>query len=295
KEKLYAKFSKCEFWISIVKFLRHVIDSSGIHVDPYKIEAVKDWASPTIPSEICQFLGLAGYYRRFIEGFSKIAKPMTELTQEDKKFDWVKEQESAFQLLKRKLCKTVWSACNRCSSWGFNYVLSHHLNQEYMTSLLNILLSSDARDYFQSGFTPNSTPFALYDQYIISIRNTNVLLATYTTLRCSDIQSIPMMTSKLPSSIGIPNWYTLPGALFPLWLLVDDWLFPLGHIFNSSLGSFNYFLSRHLNQEYGTSLLNVLLVLILEMTSNLDLLLTSLLSPCTISTSFPYGIRMCFS
>ncbi|GJU79334.1 putative reverse transcriptase domain-containing protein [Tanacetum coccineum] len=84
KEELYAKFSKCEFWINTVKFLGHVIDSSGIHVDPTKIEAVKNWASPTTPLEIRQFLGLAGYYKRFIEGFSKIAKPMTELTQKDR-------------------------------------------------------------------------------------------------------------------------------------------------------------------------------------------------------------------
>ncbi|GKD33405.1 putative reverse transcriptase domain-containing protein [Tanacetum coccineum] len=60
KEKLYAKFSKCDFWISIVQFLRHVIDSQGIHIDPAKIKAVKDWASPTTPTEIRQFLGLAG-------------------------------------------------------------------------------------------------------------------------------------------------------------------------------------------------------------------------------------------
>ncbi|GJR12403.1 putative reverse transcriptase domain-containing protein [Tanacetum coccineum] len=104
KEELYAKFSKCEFWINTIKFLSHVIDSSGIHVDPAKIETVKNWASPTTPLEIRQFLGLAGYYRRFIEGFSKIAKPMTELTQKDRKFDWGEEQETAFQLLKQKLC-----------------------------------------------------------------------------------------------------------------------------------------------------------------------------------------------
>ncbi|GJS77369.1 putative reverse transcriptase domain-containing protein [Tanacetum coccineum] len=73
KEKLYAKFSKCEFWIPKVQFLGHVIDSRGIHVDPAKIESIKDWASPKTPTEIRQFLGLAGYYRRFIEGFSKIA------------------------------------------------------------------------------------------------------------------------------------------------------------------------------------------------------------------------------
>ncbi|GKA25585.1 putative reverse transcriptase domain-containing protein [Tanacetum coccineum] len=88
KEELYAKFSKCKFWIHTVKFLGHVIDSSGIHVDPAKIEAVKNWASPTTPLEIRQFLGLAGYYRRFIKGFSKIAKPMTELTQKNQKFNW---------------------------------------------------------------------------------------------------------------------------------------------------------------------------------------------------------------
>ncbi|GJZ36771.1 putative reverse transcriptase domain-containing protein [Tanacetum coccineum] len=68
KEELYAKFSKCEFWISRVQFLGHVIDCRGIHVDPAKIESIKDWASPKTPTEIRQFLGLAGYYRRFIEG-----------------------------------------------------------------------------------------------------------------------------------------------------------------------------------------------------------------------------------
>ncbi|GKB15952.1 putative reverse transcriptase domain-containing protein [Tanacetum coccineum] len=104
KEELYTKFSKCEFWINTVKFLGHLIDNSGIHVDPAKIEVVKNWASPTTPLEIRQFLGLAGYYRRFIEGFSKIAKPTTELTQKNQKFDWGEEQEEAFQLLKQKLC-----------------------------------------------------------------------------------------------------------------------------------------------------------------------------------------------
>nr|GEW88691.1 putative reverse transcriptase domain-containing protein [Tanacetum cinerariifolium] len=75
KEELYAKFSKCEFWIPKVQFLGHVIDSQGIHVDPAKIESVKDWAFPKPPTEIRQFLGLAGYYRRFIEGFSKMPNP----------------------------------------------------------------------------------------------------------------------------------------------------------------------------------------------------------------------------
>ncbi|KAI3810176.1 hypothetical protein L1987_19786 [Smallanthus sonchifolius] len=103
-EKLYAKFSKCEFWIQEVYFLGHVINKKGIHVDPFKIEAIKNWEAPRTPTEVRQFLGLAGYYRRFIENFSKIALPLTTLTQKDKKFDWTDKQESAFQLLKQKLC-----------------------------------------------------------------------------------------------------------------------------------------------------------------------------------------------
>ncbi|GJX05899.1 putative reverse transcriptase domain-containing protein [Tanacetum coccineum] len=107
KEKLYAKFSKCDFWISIVQFLGYVIDNRRIHVDPAKMKEVKDWASPTTPTEIRQFLGLAGYYQRFIEGFSKIAKYLTELTQKNKKYIWGENQESAFQLLKQKLCEAL--------------------------------------------------------------------------------------------------------------------------------------------------------------------------------------------
>nr|GFB52233.1 putative reverse transcriptase domain-containing protein [Tanacetum cinerariifolium] len=100
KKELYAKFSKREIWIPKVQFLGHVIDSQGIHVDSAEIESIKDWASPKSPIEIRQFLGLAGYYQRFIEGFSKITKPMTKLTQRKVKFEWVDKQEAAFQLLK---------------------------------------------------------------------------------------------------------------------------------------------------------------------------------------------------
>ncbi|GKC73719.1 putative reverse transcriptase domain-containing protein, partial [Tanacetum coccineum] len=104
KEKLYAKFSKCEFWLREVQFLRHVINGNGIHVDPSKIEAVKNWKAPRTPTEVHSFLGLAGYYRRFIENFSKIAKSLTILTKKGKVFDWGEEQELAFQTLKDKLC-----------------------------------------------------------------------------------------------------------------------------------------------------------------------------------------------
>ncbi|GJY86373.1 putative reverse transcriptase domain-containing protein [Tanacetum coccineum] len=104
KERLYAKFLKCDFWLDSVQFLGHVIDRSGVHVDPAKIEAIKSWAAPTTPTEVRQFLRLAGYYRRFIEGFSLISKPLTKLTQKNKKYEWGKEEEEAFQTLKKKLC-----------------------------------------------------------------------------------------------------------------------------------------------------------------------------------------------
>ncbi|GKD46499.1 putative reverse transcriptase domain-containing protein [Tanacetum coccineum] len=87
-----------------VQFLGHVIDHQGIHVDPAKIESIKDWASPKTPTKIRQFLCLAGYYRRFIDGFSKITKPMTKLTQKKVAFKWGDKQEAAFQTLKNKLC-----------------------------------------------------------------------------------------------------------------------------------------------------------------------------------------------
>ncbi|GJR51439.1 putative reverse transcriptase domain-containing protein [Tanacetum coccineum] len=97
-----------EFRIELIPgatpFLGHVINGNGIHVDPSKIEAVKNWKAPRTLTEVRSFLGLAGYYRRFIENFSKIAKSLTILTQKSKTFDWGEEQELAFQTLKDKLC-----------------------------------------------------------------------------------------------------------------------------------------------------------------------------------------------
>nr|GEY53450.1 reverse transcriptase domain-containing protein [Tanacetum cinerariifolium] len=107
KERLYANFSKCDFWLDSVQFLGHVIDRNGVHVDPAKIEAIKNWAAPTTPIEVRQFLRLDGYYWRFIEGFSLISKPLTRLTQKDKKYEGGKEEEEAFQTLKQKLCSAL--------------------------------------------------------------------------------------------------------------------------------------------------------------------------------------------
>ncbi|GJT07290.1 putative reverse transcriptase domain-containing protein [Tanacetum coccineum] len=103
-EQLYAKFSKCDFWLESVQFLGHVIDNKGVHVDPAKVEAIRNWSAPTTPKEVRQFLGLAGYYRRFIEGFSLISKPLTKLTEKNKKYEWGTDEDEAFQTLKQKLC-----------------------------------------------------------------------------------------------------------------------------------------------------------------------------------------------
>ncbi|KAM0018968.1 putative nucleotidyltransferase, Ribonuclease H [Helianthus debilis subsp. tardiflorus] len=104
KEQLYAKFSKCDFWLREVHFLGHVVNKDGIHVDPSKVDSIKNWPAPRTPKEIRQFLGLAGYYRRFIKDFSKIAQPLTLLTQKGVVYHWGNAQELAFQHLKDRLC-----------------------------------------------------------------------------------------------------------------------------------------------------------------------------------------------
>ena len=103
EHQLYAKFSKCEFWLKEVGFLGHVISGEGIAVDPTKVVTVTNWVAPTTVGEIRSFLGLAGYYRRFIENFSRIAKPMTELLKKGTKFKWTEDYEASFQELKKRL------------------------------------------------------------------------------------------------------------------------------------------------------------------------------------------------
>ncbi|KAL0556796.1 hypothetical protein IC582_005313 [Cucumis melo] len=101
--KLYAKFSKCEFWLKQVSFLGHVVSKAGVYVDPAKIEAVTSWPRPFTVSEVRSFLGLAGYYRRFVENFSRITTPLTQLTRKGAPFVWSKVCEDSFQNLKQKL------------------------------------------------------------------------------------------------------------------------------------------------------------------------------------------------
>jgi hypothetical protein len=96
ENQLYAKLNKCEFWLKEVSFLDHIISEGGISVDPSKVKDVLSWKTPQNVSDIRSFLGLAGYYRRFIEGFSKISKPMTELLEKSKTFEWTPKCEASF-------------------------------------------------------------------------------------------------------------------------------------------------------------------------------------------------------
>ena len=103
ENQLYAKFSKCQFWLDSVSFLGHVISAEGVSVDPQKIEAIVNWKPPTNVTEIRSFMGLTGYYQKFVEWFSKLAAPLTKLTRKEEKFVWSEACQQSFDELKRKL------------------------------------------------------------------------------------------------------------------------------------------------------------------------------------------------
>ena len=100
KEKLYTQLSKCEFWLNEVSFLGHIVSKEGIRVDPKKIEVVVEWKPPRNVTEVRSFLGLVGYYRRFVKGFSLTASPMTRLLQKNVKFEWSEKCQISFNKLK---------------------------------------------------------------------------------------------------------------------------------------------------------------------------------------------------
>ncbi|RVX02879.1 Retrovirus-related Pol polyprotein from transposon 17.6 [Vitis vinifera] len=115
-KQLYAKLKKCEFWLDRISFLRHVVSNDGISVDPGKVDVVANWRRPSTVTEIRSFLGLAGYYRRFIEGFSKIALPLTKLTQKGVKFEWSDDYE----------CSGGFMVYSDASHQGLGCVLMQH-------------------------------------------------------------------------------------------------------------------------------------------------------------------------
>ncbi|XP_027767759.1 uncharacterized protein LOC114074037 [Solanum pennellii] len=134
-KKLYAKFSKCEFWLTSVAFLGHIIGADGIRVDTQKIEAVKTWPRPTTPTDVRSFLGLAGYYRRFVEKFASISAPLTRLTQKAAKFQWTDACERSFQLLKDKLTK---APVLTLPEGPDGYVIYYALSRKSMGSLTDV-------------------------------------------------------------------------------------------------------------------------------------------------------------
>ena len=135
-KQLFAKLNKCEFWLDKVSFLGHVITKDDISVDPGKVDVVANWRRPSTMTEIQSFLGLVGYYRWFVEGFSKIALPLTKLTQKWVKFEWSNDYEHSFQELKNKLMivpiLTIPSGIggfvvySDASYWGLGCVLMQH-------------------------------------------------------------------------------------------------------------------------------------------------------------------------
>jgi hypothetical protein len=131
--QLYAKFSKCKFWITEVAFLGHIISAGGVSVDPGKVKDMQNWVPPIRVSEIQSFLRLVGYYRCFTKDFTKIAKPMMRLLEKNKDFNWTPECQASFEELKKRLtsapvliqpdaCKTFDIYCD-ASRQGLGYVL----------------------------------------------------------------------------------------------------------------------------------------------------------------------------
>ena len=114
KEKLYAKFSKCAFWLREVQFLGHMVNPEGLMVDPAKVETIMKWSPPKSLMEVRSFLGLAGYYQRFIQDFSKIATPLTKLTKKDVKYEWGFEPRTSVFSAKGE---TYPSSCSSTAGW----------------------------------------------------------------------------------------------------------------------------------------------------------------------------------
>nr|GEY08307.1 retrotransposon protein, putative, Ty3-gypsy subclass [Tanacetum cinerariifolium] len=122
QKKLYAKFSKCEFWLGQVAFLGHIVSVDGIAIDPTKVEAITKWTRPKIVTEIRSFLGLAGYYRSFVEGFSRLALLLTKLMRKGEKFVWDEEREKSFKELKKRLHgKVIAYASRQLKPYEANY------------------------------------------------------------------------------------------------------------------------------------------------------------------------------
>ncbi|GJY12765.1 putative reverse transcriptase domain-containing protein [Tanacetum coccineum] len=203
-----TKFISCR--IPKVQFLGYVIDSEGIHVDPAKIESIKYWASPKSPTEICQFLGSCGFFEGFIEGFLKIAKPMTKLTQKKVKFEWGDKQEAAFQLLKQKLCNAPILALPKgsedfiaycdASKKGLGAVL---MKREKVIAYASRQLKIHEKNYTTHDLELGAVVFALkiYEHYPVWKQMHDRSTKTSRTSRHEDVGGILVENAKNPKAI----------------------------------------------------------------------------------------------
>ncbi|GJS53366.1 putative reverse transcriptase domain-containing protein [Tanacetum coccineum] len=135
QKKLYAKFSKCELWLQQVAFIGNIISADGIIMDPSKVEAITKWPRPTTVTEVRSFLGLAGYYRRFVEGFSRLALPLTQLMRKGEKFVWTDERQESFEELKRRLVSKKLKGTVG-DLWAIGRMLMTALREKVMTELI---------------------------------------------------------------------------------------------------------------------------------------------------------------
>ncbi|XP_074301470.1 uncharacterized protein LOC141632863 [Silene latifolia] len=143
RQKWYAKFSKCEFWLKEVSFLGHIISKEGVMVDPSKVEAVLEWKSPTNVSEIRSFLGLVGYYRRFVNDFSKVARPMTQLLKKESKFIWSEKGDCVYFKVVKSSRGELSDARSRVSSCGKANVVADALSRKTVHSVNSIRILPD--------------------------------------------------------------------------------------------------------------------------------------------------------
>ncbi|GJZ75176.1 putative reverse transcriptase domain-containing protein [Tanacetum coccineum] len=211
KEELYAKFSKGEFWIPKVQFLGHVIDSQGIHVDSAMIESIKDWAFPKTLTKIRQFLGLAGYYRRFIKGFSKIAKSMTKLTQKGVKFDWGDKEEAAFRLRKQKLCSAPILALPEGSE---DFVVYYDASHKGLGAILMqrekvIAYASRQLKIHEKNYTTHDLELGSSLQHILDQKELNMRQCRWLELLCDydcEIRYHPRKANIVADALSCKEW-----------------------------------------------------------------------------------------
>ncbi|GJY96512.1 retrotransposon protein, putative, ty3-gypsy subclass [Tanacetum coccineum] len=150
QKKLYAKFSKCEFWLQQVAFLGHIVSADGIIMDPSKVEAITKWPRPTTVRSEKFFWGLLGYYRRFVEGFSRLALPLTQLMRKGEKFVWTDERQESFEELKRRLVSapilTLPSGDRLRSRW-LELLKDYDTNIQYHPGKANVVADALSRKY----------------------------------------------------------------------------------------------------------------------------------------------------